>query len=88
MFLGKFAEAEEYARKGMDIYPLHPIIYSCLAPALLLQGKYAEAEEIYRTHKAELKEDFLENIKQLEEAGIIPNERRKDVENIKTLLNE
>ena len=88
IFLGYFAKAEKYAREGLKIDSSQTFIYSNLAASLLLQGKYAEAEEIYRKYKPKLKEAFLEDFKNFEEAGIIPNERRKDVEKIKALLNE
>ena len=62
-------------------------IISYLATALLFQGKFVEAEKIYRQHKDELKERFLDDFKQFGEAGVIPDEREKDVERIKQLLN-
>ena len=88
IYLCKYSDAETYAREGVEKYPSEINVYSSLALALLLQGKYAEAEEVYSTYKAELKESFLEDFKIFEEAGIIPDERREDVEKIRALLNE
>ena len=59
-----------------------------LAHALLFQGKYAEAEKIYREYKSELKDSFLDDFRQFAEAGVIPKEREADVERIKRMLNE
>ena len=56
---GNFEEAERYAREGSKYDFTHHAIYTNLAASLLLQGRYAEAEEIYLRYKEELKEDFL-----------------------------
>lgn len=88
IFMRKFAKAEQYARERIKVDPPRTFIYGNLAASLLLQGKYAEAEQIYRRYKDELKEDFLREFKQIEEAGIIPDKHKADVEKIKRLLNE
>lgn len=84
----EFAQAELYAREGIEVDPCQTFIYSNLASSLLLQGKYAEAEQIYRQYKDELKKGFLYDFKQFEEAGIIPDKYKSDVERIKRQLNE
>lgn len=63
-------------------------IASNLAAALLFQGKYEDAEAIYRQYKDELKECFLDDFNRFAEAGVIPEERQEDVERIKAMLNE
>ena len=63
-------------------------IASNLAAALLFQGKYAEAEKIYRQYKDEQKDSFLDDFKQFAEAGVIPKEYEVDVEKIKKILME
>ena len=63
-------------------------IASNLAAALLFQGKYAEAEQVYRQYKEELKESFLNDFKQFAEVGVIPKEYEADVEKIKQILNK
>ncbi len=88
IFMREFAKAEQYAREGIGIDPAQTFIYSNLASSLLLQGKYAEAERIYRQYKEELKEGFLDDFKQFEKAGIIPDKYKADVERIKLQLNE
>ena len=62
--------------------------YTNLASSLLMQGKYEEAEKIYRQYKIELKDGFLSDFAEFERLGIIPEEREKDVERIKAMLNE
>ena len=84
---GNFEEAERYAREGSKYDFTHHTIYTNLA-ASLLQGRYAEAEEIYLRYKEELKEDFLSDFEDFYRRGIIPPEREDDVERIKKLLSK
>ena len=88
IFLQQFAEAEASAQEGLKADSTQHWIASNLAAALLFQGKYAEAETIYRHYKDELKDGFLDDFKEFTEAGIIPEERKEDVERIKQMLNE
>ena len=85
---GNFEEAERYAREGSKYDFTHHAIYTHLAASLLLQGRYAEAEEIYLLYKEELKEDFLSDFEDFYRRGIIPPEREDDVERIKKLLSK
>ena len=84
----KNTETEQYAREGLAVDSTQHWIASNLAAALLFQGKYAEAEHIYRQYKDELKEGFLDDFKQYAEAGVIPKEYEEDVEKIKRMLEE
>ncbi len=88
MFMQEFSKAEQYAREGIEVDPTQTFIYSNLAPSLLFQGKYKEAEEIYKKYKLELKDSFLSDFEQFETEGIIPEIYQSDVEKIKQLLNE
>ena len=88
IFLKKFIEAEQYALEGLAVDSTQHWIQSNLAAALLFQGKYAEAEKIYRQYKDELKDSFLDDFKQFAEAGVIPKEYEADVEKIKKILME
>ena len=88
LFLMKFAEAEQLAREGLETDSTQHWIASNLAAALLFQGKYTEAEKIYRQYKSELRDSFLDDFKQFAEAGVIPPECEADVEKIKHLLSE
>ena len=62
--------------------------YTKLAAALLFQGKVNEAEKLYRQYKSEFKDNYLDDFAEFERLGIIPKERKKDVERIKAMLNE
>ncbi len=88
IFRQQYAEAEQLAREGLAVDSTQHFIYSNLAASLLLQGKYTEAEPLYRQYKDELKESFLDDFKQFAEAGVIPKEREEDVERIKRMLEE
>ena len=78
LFLKRFEEAESYAKVTREKYPEN------LAASLLFQGKYFEAEEIYLQYKDELAEIMLEDLRLFEEAGIIDDERKEDLEKIVT----
>ena len=88
IFLRKDSEAEQLAREGLALDSTQHRITSNLAATLLLQGRYTEAEPIYRQYKDELKDSFLDDIKQFKAAGVIPKEREEDVEKIKRMLEE
>ena len=88
IFLKNYYAAEQYAREGiLTDHTLH-FIYTHLAAALLFQGKYEEAEQIYQQYKVELKDSFLDDFNQFERTGVIPKEYEEDVEKIKHILNE
>lgn len=88
IYLKLFSKAEEQAREGLSVDSTKEITASNLAAALLFQGKYNEAETVYRKYKEKMKDSFLDDFKQFSEAGIIPKEREEDVEKIKRMLNE
>ena len=88
MFNKEFTKAEQYAREGLEVDPTQTFIYSNLASSLLFQGKYNDAEKIYKQYKTELKDSFLSDFEQFEAEGIIPPEYKSDVEMIKELLND
>ena len=88
IILRKYGESEQYGREALAIDSTKHWIATNLAAALLFQGKYAEAEQIYRQYKSEKKETFLSDFKAFSEAGVIPKEYEADVEKIKKMLNE
>lgn len=88
IFAKQYVEAEQYAHEGLTVDSTKHFIYANLAAALLFQGKYTEAEKIYRQYKSELKEGFLDDFRQYAEAGVIPKKYEVDVEKIKKMLNE
>ena len=88
IFMKKYSEAEQLAREGLEVDSTQHWIASNLAAALLLQGRYAESEPLYRQYKDELKDSFLDVFEQFKATGVIPREREEDVEKIKRMLEE
>lgn len=87
---GKFIDGEKYALEAIEldssqIFTSH---YHCLAYALLFQGKVDEAEKLFRQFKDEYKDTFILVLTEFERLGVIPEERKADVERIKAILNE
>lgn len=87
---GKFIDGEKYALEAIEldssqIFTSH---YHCLAYALLFQGKVDEAEKLFRQFKDEYKNTFILVLTEFERLGVIPEERKADVERIKAILNE
>ena len=87
---GKFIDGEKYALEAIEldssqIFTSH---YHCLAYALLFQGKVDEAEKLFRQFKDEYKDTFILVLTEFERLGVIPEERKADVERIKARLNE
>ena len=88
VFVGQIEKAEQYSREALSIDSTQHWIYTNLAAALLFQGKYSEAEAIYRQYKDELKDSFIQDLNDFETAGVIPEERKADVERIRRMLME
>ena len=86
--LGKFEEGELYSLEALKVDSTQHLVYTNLAAAYLLQGKYQAAEKLYRQYKNELKDGFLSDFDELAKAGVIPAKRKTDVEKIKKMLNE
>ena len=81
-----YAQAEEYSREALkwsdDIN-----IYTNLAAAILLQGRFEEAKQIYLTYKDDLRDAFLNDFQTLKDNNAIPEHLYGDVEKIIELLN-
>ena len=88
IFVGQLTKSEQYAHEALAIDSTQHWIYTNLAATLLFQGRYDEAEQIYQQYKDELKDGFLGDFEEYEKAGIIPEERKADVERIRKMLNE
>ena len=88
LFAGQLEKAEQYSREALSIDSTQIGINANLAVALLFQGKFDEAEAIFLRYKDELKESFSQSFIDCETAGIIPEERKADVEKIRKLLVE
>ena len=87
----EFAQAEQYAKRGLEVESSQEWIYSNLAAAFLFKGKYQEAESIYTRFKDQpfdaqksYREIFLADLKEFEAAGI----KHKDMKKIRKLLGE
>ena len=85
IFEKQYTEAENYSKEALKVDSTKHVAYSNLAAALLFQGKFQEAEKIYRQYKSELKEGFLSDFEEFSKAGVIPKNREEDVEKIKQL---
>ena len=86
--LGKFEEGELHSLEALKVDSTQHLAYTNLAAAYLLQGKYQDAEKLYRQYKNEFKEGLLSDLDELAKADVIPSERMADVEKIKKMLNE
>ena len=86
--LGKFEEGELHSLEALKVDSTQHLAYTNLAAAYLLQGKFQAAEKLYRQYKNEFKEGLLTDLDELAKAGVIPAERKADVEKIKKMLNE
>ena len=88
MTVGQPDKAETYARELLRVDPSRQDINAVLAPALLLQGKYAEAKKLYLQCKSEMKDSMLEDLELMKILDLIPTAVEDDVERIKQLLND
>ena len=85
---GKFKDGERYSLEALKIDPNYHLAYTNLAASLLLQGRLEEAEKLFREYKAELKDEFLNDLAKFESLRVIPENRKADVERIKAILSE
>ena len=92
IYLKEFAKAEQQAEMALNIDPSQQWIFSSLAASKLFQGKYDEAEEIYRNmilgQNEGMKNRFIEDLDDFEAAGTVPEGRKSDVERIRKMLSE
>lgn len=88
LYKGEPAKTEQYSKEVLSINPKQSDVIPGLATSLLLQGKYSEAEKLYREHKGSMKDTFNQYFDVLEQAKVIPTEHQEEVKRIKKLLNE
>ena len=86
LLVQKFAQAEEYSLEALK-WSDNVGIYTNLAAAILLQGRFEDAKEIYLRYKDEKKESFLSDFQTLKDNNAIPEHLIGDVEKIIELLN-
>ncbi len=93
LMTGEFKIAQKALKKAMRIKPVDPYLITNYAPCLLFLGKYKKAEKVYtKYYDARFKpgkkiiEGFVDDFKDFEENGIIPEIHREKVEEIKAQL--
>ena len=86
LFMKEFEQAEKMSKEALKVNPDNRISGTNLAAALLLQGRYAEAEKQYHNYKTEFREGLLEDLEAFEKADIVPAAVVDDVNRIKHLL--
>lgn len=91
IFCKEFPAAEVVARRGIALHPAAEWVHTNLALALLYQGRYAEAEAIYKKYQSQSYDSerswaavFLTDLADLEAAGI----RHPDVSRIRAFLQK
>lgn len=83
----EYEKSEYYSRKALEVDPEKIYAFTNLAHALLLQeGKTDEAIEIYLKYKDTLKDDFINDLNELEKLDVIPEERKEFVMKIKQII--
>ena len=83
----EYEKSEYYSRKALEVDPEKICAFTNLAHALLLQeGKTDEAIEIYLKYKDTLKDDFINDLNELEKLDVIPEERKEFVMKIKQII--
>ncbi|MCY7291053.1 MAG: tetratricopeptide repeat protein [Ferruginibacter sp.] len=101
-FINDFEGAIESSDKGLEQigkFTENDWLYTNLALGYLLTGKYKTAEPIYREYKDKMytdkrnsfKRGFLEDFRDLEDAGVFKNLSEtilNDIAKIKVMLNE
>ena len=81
-----FDQAIDYARKGLALDESRLFIQANLAAALLFKGEQEQATAIYKKYKKELRDTFLDDFRQFDALGIIPQDAQSAVKTIKQLL--
>ena len=88
ILIQNFDQAVEYARKGLALDDSRLFIQANLAAALLFKGEQEQAMAIYKKYKKELKDTFLDDFRQFEALGIVPEEAQPAVKTIKQYINQ
>ena len=92
-YLSALEIRERLAKAHPEVYGqdyagcLHNASYFSLHAAILLQGRFEEAKQIYLTYKDDLRDAFLNDFQTLKDNNAIPEHLYGDVEKIIELLN-
>lgn len=84
--MDKYTKAEEYTREELNINPISMQAYRNLAILLVLQERYAEAEEIYFKYKPKLKDEFNADLKLYKKAKKITKKHKAGLRRINLIL--
>lgn len=84
--MDKYTKAEEYTREELNINPISMQAYRNLAILLVLQERYAEAEEIYFKYKPKLKNEFNADLKLYKKAKKITKKHKAGLRRINLIL--
>lgn len=95
LFIKDYAQSEQFARKALELDNAYILPKTNLAHALLFQNRFSEAEKIYKELSQTIYKDnetytqtLLNDLKELEEAGVIPDNCKKDVDKIRKMLKK
>ena len=97
LFVGEYKTAIPAALKTLSINPIAFNVETNLALGYLLDNQYDKAEAIYKkwigrkftSNDTEMAEKiFLQDLRDLENAGVLPKERAVDIERIRKILEK
>jgi tetratricopeptide (TPR) repeat protein len=93
LFVKEYAQAEKVARKALEIDPTYLVSKTNLAHALLFQNRFSKAEAVYKELSQTIYQNnetyskvLLNDLVELEKAGVIPEKCKGDVEKIRGML--
>lgn len=86
--LGRFSEAETIAKEMLQLNKDSKSAYRHLGIALLMKGKYNDAEQILMKWCVDFPQIAISYLDRLARQGVIPAKRRDDVEMLKKKLEE
>ena len=84
LFTKEYAKSEQFARQALELDSASFAKIN-LAHALLFQNRFSEAEAIYK-ELSKFTQLILDDLETLEKEGVVPEERKADVEKIRKIL--
>ena len=93
LYTQNYTQAEQSARQALELDTTYILAKTKLAHALLFQKRFSESETIYKELSQTVNEEnetytqmLLNELEELEEAGVIPENCKDDVERIRKRL--
>lgn len=93
LLTGEYKITKKALKRAMRIKPIDPYLITNYAPCLLFLGKYKKAEKVYAKNYNKpfrpgknIIEGFIADLEEFEKEGVIPEEHREKVEEIKAQL--